>query len=120
MLTTTGRDRFGGAAERIAVAVHRAHEPRLAGAVGECSPELVDQRAQARIGDECPGPQARVQIILALCKRSILDERHQQVERFWRQMYRVVLQQKLTRAGIERKSVKVELHGVWDESFDSS
>ena len=92
--------------------MHRANEPRLACAVGECGPDLIDQRAQARLGDECSGPQARVQIGLAQRRRPILDQRHQQIERFRRQVYRIVLPQKLTRAGIERKSVKQELHGV--------
>lgn len=74
---SVGRQRFCLAAERVPVRMHRAQEPLVARAIVERGPDLVDERAQACVGDKRSGPDARMEVVLAQRPRTILDEDRQ-------------------------------------------
>jgi hypothetical protein len=68
------------AAEAVADAVNRPDPGGFRGAVVESLPDLVDERLQARFGDEGVGPDPRVDPFLGNCAGLVLEQEQEQIE----------------------------------------
>jgi hypothetical protein len=74
-------------AERVSDAVRRPDNRRSGIAISQCTPNLLDQPGKCGIADKRPGPEALVQLSLGDDAGRLIDEEHEQIERFWREVH---------------------------------